>query len=515
MNQSKNLLDHIRSILSSNFRLNQLFSNSSIDPSLIKKVAMSVVVVALAYTSFLICELYWGMRIWRHDSIYHTLERSWYENYNLRHEGRWINFYLWNLLAKIPPNLAAILSLLSLAGFGFLCANKLTQDRIISLIFGCALMFIPLFVMQNMWPNLTLAAVAMLPVFFFLSKKIHPFLLYALAGIYYFGTLSNFYFLIPLIFLSDLYKGGTDSWWQNFYLLAKRFLLPFILCFVIGFLISNGVVNALTGDYIQLPDWRQPNPISSFSDLKVNSDKIYTRLLVFIKNLYSDIHPILWIGALITVCLSLNRKVFIPFAVILVAFLSTFVTTIYHGIFISDRTLSVSVVALLAMLFIIPAVRFKHNLLVATLSLGMVFFYFNISSRQIKLFDATTKYYLENLELVPALYNLNHNQGIVVFAQEKDVMLINNQIKTHLDTNYKWGESLAELNRTVLSALKTMGYYNVAIVSDKNTIKSVKDQIQNAYSPSMFRSFTLPDQPEILYLLLNSTEVDASRIKHL
>lgn len=429
---------------------------------------------------------------WRHDSMQYLLNLDWYE-INLKEEGRWINYVLFYLLKTIPGHIAAIANLGLLYLFVLLITRGVIEDRMSRWIFGLSCLMIPVFHAQNMWPNITFGSLVFLPIVYFMARRLPPFVVFAISAIYYFGTLSNVYFLVPLVFLADLKKSLTGQF-KNDFLAYLRILVPFALCYILGFLVSNGIVLAITGETIKLSEWRKPTPADSLDQLLTNFMAVSNRIWVIVVKLWSTVPIVLWYLLIPIFLLAINKKTIWIVALLLTVFLAAFYTTTYHGIMISERTLWTSVLAGVLLIGIVPAMRFKANIAHLTLCVALISPFYYDSSDQLKLFGKISNYYKKQLTHISQQLSSAPKADIqiLMFVSDDEVKKINRQIEQHYNLTFKWCENLETVMRTIRTGLRSLGYFYVVWVNDDSAIQNVKNQIKGQ-----------PHEESIVLLILN------------
>ncbi|MFV0575226.1 MAG: GtrA family protein [Vibrio sp.] len=186
-------------------------------------------------------------------------------------EGRWINFAFFHTLREIPSPLAVTICDLSIFYFGYLLAKGVRKDTWTALCFGLLVVNVPYFTMLLKWPMTLLPGCFMLALFAHLRSRINPHALLVISGILLFATYPAFYFLMPLLFLSELRKAS--------YFNIFKFLVVWALGYVLGYVVANGLVYAYTylfsdhASFIHFADWRRSTPSNSVSALIENIGK--------------------------------------------------------------------------------------------------------------------------------------------------------------------------------------------------------------------------------------------------
>lgn len=449
---------------------------------------------------------YLDISIWRHDSFQYTLDKSWYLG-NLKGEGRWVNYFFFDLIKMVPAKIAAIASLLSLALYGYLCTSNLFKNRYQAVILGVSLILLPVVHAQNLWPNITMVPSIALLLFYFLSKKVHPFILFGLAAIFYFGSLSQFYFFIPLIYLNDINNSVTGKFRDDAIYVLGRVVIPYCLCFIIGFLVANGIVFFETGDRIKLGGFRKPTPVTDFNQLQVNLSKIHKRFFQFYSTIFSTSYQYVWIALIPMLLISLNKKSIWILLVLSIMLLSPFYTTVYHGVIISQRTMMPTIIPFFIIFLLLPGLKIKSNLLHLILCLLLIFPFYKDSSDHLSLFSKIGNYYRTQISQAMTNFPPQDVQGIAVLITNQELAKINSDILEHTNQNFKWSERFFAVNRTVVPSLRSLGYQQISIMNDANAISQVKAQIQNESRKEPFIAFPV-NRPKNYGLILNNSKLD-------
>ena len=321
--------------------------------------------------------------------------------------------------------------------------------------------------------------------------------------------------MVPLIYIKEVRNGLTQNFRKDLIFFTKSFLFPFVSSFIVGFFVANLIVYLFSGDTIQLAAFRKPNPIENFEGFIINLTGIIERVHAFVIHTVSDIHIALLVLMILFLLLSLRRSSFWMISLFLIIFLSPFVTTLYHGIVISNRTLYVSTIALLSIFFFIPYKRFPSNALYSILFLGLSYSQFKASNNELSIFGKITNFYSSQVENISELEYGHVFQGIIVFADRKDIVRINRQITNYADLEFKWAGRLNSSERTLITALRGHGYYNVYKSEDPKRQKQVLRELKLKGNSNHLVSFTLKENPSILCILLHNTELSEEELKQL
>lgn len=290
------------------------------------------------------------INVWRNDSMYYV---NTYDD-KLAQEGRWVNHLFFRFLQLVPSQVAILLSYFSVIAFSGVVAYRVTNNYFFAAVFGILCVLTPVLAVQLEWPETLLIGFLLLALAPVLQKNLSDHYFFLITAILFLGTFSAFYFLMPLLFLKDLQF--SRAW---------RLILIWIMAFLVGYMFTNILVYALTGDRIQVASWRNPSYVHSFDDLIGNLEKIYQAFRIHLEKMQSFLKP----GALVALILvgllvAVKTKQLWGLAVALVCSLGIYFSTLPIGIYIQDRTTLSAFVALFAALFVFPYATRKASLLV-------------------------------------------------------------------------------------------------------------------------------------------------------
>ena len=474
----------------------------------------SIVMLLFIYATAIIIKRYLDLEVWRHDSFEYTPDSRYYEG-NLKETGRWIIYYLFDFAKWIPTHIAAIANLIFSFLFGYLVTKSLVRDKYLQVLFGLSILLIPVLHAQNLWPNTTFLAFAFLPLCFYLSKKLHPILFFLVSGILFFGTISHFYFLMPLVYLGKLKDTLSGNFKKDAFFTLGNILIPYAVCFILGYLVANLMVYLKTGGPVIVGEWRSPSPAHDMAQLLDNLSAIHTRMTVFGSKILTDVNlvPIVAMGLLTLI--SLNKKSAWIFLVLLVMALSVFYTTAYHGIHISTRTLFASFVPLLAIFILLPALRFEYNVLHYGLCLLLMFPLFRSSSNHLLLFGKISNYHKTQIAQSLQTVNMDAYNEALILAKKSDHLAINKQIKEYYDLEFIWCEHLRNVDRTMVTGLKSLGFTAPIFLPEESVVDNVKDLFKNQVSPQSVVTIQVSGRPNTLGILLRDTKLDTILLESL
>lgn len=278
------------------------------------------------------------VQFWRHDSVYYLSSYG----LKLEGEGRWLNYYVFSWLKLVPAWLSILLSYGAIGYFAYSCSYRLNRDVWFSVLLALATSNIPLLRMQLEWPTTLLPAFLLLWLAPWFSRRVPEFVFFLVYGLLLFGSFSSLYFLLPFLYL----PGATI---KSF----VRTLFLWMVCFVLGYLVSQAVVWKVTGEFITVAGWRHPNPVDNVATFIANlqASRTYVRShALFMVNVFS-----FWL-LLLSLVWSLFggsplRRILV-WGAALVVFLAPYVTALPYGIVVSGRTAFIGMMALLLALFL-------------------------------------------------------------------------------------------------------------------------------------------------------------------
>lgn len=276
--------------------------------------------------------------IWRQDSMYYVSSYS----DKLAEEGRWINYLLFRFLQLVPSDLAIFLSVSSVIYFSYRVAYKVVVNHYFALTFGALCALIPVLAVQLEWPETILFGFLFLAFSPYIQTKLPAHYFFLLMAILFFGTYSPFYFLMPLLFLNELNR--------------KRFgmvLVGWIGAFLLAYLVTNLIVLAATGQFIQIASWRNPNYVTSVSALFENIQQVLQTVAVHGEKFGSFIKPAaIALLASIAMVIAARKKRGFAFLMALLCVFAIYASVVPVGIYVQERTALPALIALMAVIFL-------------------------------------------------------------------------------------------------------------------------------------------------------------------
>ncbi|CAM3574284.1 GtrA-like protein [Vibrio aerogenes CECT 7868] len=249
-------------------------------------------------------------------------------------EGRWINFLLFDGLRQVPQVIAVSLCSAFVGIFGYQIAAGMKQPPWLAFCFCLAMVNIPYFTMLFKWPMTLLPGTFLLAVFACLKDKYSRSVLFIVSGILFFASYPAFYFLMPLLFIHQLSQESYRS--------LTKFLIVWILGYVLGYLVAQGSVYLYTliahGDprWIEFARWRKSTPTTDLNSLLANMIKSagnFERNALYLARL----SPLFFIPVAFVFCRALIKQTRYTLIVLLVIF-SLYASVIALGVKVPLRS---------------------------------------------------------------------------------------------------------------------------------------------------------------------------------
>ena len=391
----------------------------------------------LLFSTFLAISIFYDIfqiHIYRHDSLYYMPSADTYHNYKVTAEGRWLNYLLFNVLTHIRGSLLSIFILLSFGYFIFSVTYKWSQNYYYALILSLLSIQIPSFYDLITWPVASTPAFLVLLLSIFSQKRLNIFFYFMLFGILFFGTMSNYYYLLPLLYLSYL---KDHDWKQNLKFISFNLIPAWAIGFILGYMTTQLIVYINFDHLMEIANWRDPNYVHSIDDLVENISRSINYLERDIKSIFiNGWLVLLFIFSLIVA--TINRRkdlVLIPVILFFLIIVIHYVIVLPVGIAISPRTIVATWVGVLAISFFVPSVK---NWQIYFLVPMIVFF--------------TSRLYLDNhhnLQWYKNVTNTHFNQllseapksaeqykGVILYASDSDIKK-RNKLISKINSTFK------------------------------------------------------------------------------
>ena len=396
------------------------------------------------------------IHIYRLDSIYYMSNAETYFTSSIPTEGRWINYFFFNVIAYIPVagTFLSIFVLISFGYFIFTITYKWTENYYYALIVSLLFIQLPPFYDLITWPATATPVFLVLLLSIFLQKRINIFFYFILFGILFFGTMSNYYYLLPLLYLSYL---KNYDWKKNLKFVSFKLLPAWAIGFVVGYIVTQLIVYINFGHFITLARWRDPHYVYSILDLVENISRSINYLERDIKSIFFNRWLVfLFIFSFIVATIDRRKNlVFIPIALFSLIIVIHYIIVLPVGILIDPRTIVATWVGVLAISFFIPSIKNWQIYLLVPIIVFFTFKYYLNNHQNLQWYANVTNIHFNKLlsetPKSPAQY-----KGIILYASDADIKKrykliskINNTLMVGAnmatqDTFYDWAPSAWE-----------------------------------------------------------------------
>jgi len=416
--------------------------NTKMGASVYGLVIAAAILVSAICTTAIIIDLS-QIHIFRHDSVYYLNHYL----YKLKGEGRWLNYLFFPYLKMIPGQIAVYLNVLLFFSFCYIAFNKWTKNIVYS--FLLALLFIQFYPLysQVLWPATLLPSLAILVVAALLAPRLPLFVFYSLFGLLFLGTLSIFYYLLPLLHINLL---DTPSLKNNIRIVLIKIIPAWALGFIFGYLVASTIIYFLTGQYgIEIDAWRSPHYIHNIHDLISNSHRSLLSLTTHTREILSGYwRPVAFVAALLVGLAGSYRHQSVPLILLSVAIVvSHYVITLPVGIDIHERTVIANWVGIFCCALLIPSIeRWQQILVLPIITLLTVSFYLH-NHRSLQWYTTVTNTYYDEL-LAASPLPPHQYSGVIMLGNDDGITKVNRGLESkhqlkkgaqeHLDNNYRW-----------------------------------------------------------------------------
>lgn len=483
-------------------KLNFLFSKAAFFSRNITFLLSVFIICFLSIAAFEIVLKYYDINVWRHDSLLY------YSSYRLKlsEEGRWINYFVFPILKLIPAKLAAYINLFCVFLFSYKIVHNTIKDKLLSFLFAIFIFSTPILQFQNLWPLTSMPSfLVLITIIYFIGFLDYKKSLF-ISSILFFGTISSFYFLMPLLFLNliEKYWKEETTIWSKILILFKKIVFPWALFFVVGFIFSQLMTILITGHIFRLAAWREPHHAKSILQLWLNLKYVNQRILLFFEFLVDYMNGGLLIAFLLLL-ISFRVKKAGKFIIFSLVFLAPFYSTILHGINISTRSLFVSLIAFFLGVMLFAYDWLKPKFLMVLLFSSLSFFSIRSSLDSLKWYTSIGDVYVseirKNKEILTPAYMLKE---IDVYVEDSDIDKFTHMVSNRLDLKPHGIEPIIGYATTILPALKHLGFKKITY---KSTDEKVFDSISrcDTYDKNAFiKILNHPEKKDALILFLNT-----------
>ncbi len=405
-----------------------------------------------------------GTAVWHVDALYYL------ESYHSRlvYEGRWIIFIFFHVLKSLNPYIMIALSWLCIGFFGYRVAKDFMGDDLFAVIFALALLQIHPIYAYIHWPVTPFPTYLFLAISPLLKKVLNKRTFFICMGVLFFGVYFNFYDLMPLLFLSEIKDRKSFI----------QIMLLWITGFIIGYLVSEGMVFLMAGTFIQLDRFRQPHQIKTFVDIFRNAGIEYRYLGIGIKGFFARHSVKIVFGCAIAfIALFMkkhqeDRKIIAYKLLLLSAIaMSFYIQLIPVGIKVDPRATSPLYYALIAVILCCYTKTFRSIVVMGLCIVAFAFWNDNINDlfcfREI---TNTWQTELKSVSPVPTLH-----KGIRVYLKrDSGTVARSAQIVCHaINKNFKYDTPLERVSQWIPVA-KSIGFEQVKLYNEELPAKFAK-----------------------------------------
>jgi len=418
------------------------------------------------------------IHIYRHDALYYISQHT-YLLKKVSTEGRWINYLFFPITTKLSGSFLSIFILFSFFTFIWITIYKWTQNIYYSTLLSLLFLQIPSFYDLIQWPATSVLAFVILLLSLYFVKHLSIFMFYIVFGILFFGTMSNYYYLLPLLYLKILYTNNSvDNMKFVFFQLIPAWAIGFIL----GYAVTEAATYILVGHPIQIAFWRQPHYIYSIDDLMHNISLSFQFLERDIRNIFATYWHIVAYGAALIIAFYKREKnvLFISVLLFFLMIIVHYIAMIPIGIFIAERTVVATWVGIFAIVFFIPRIQQWKMILLIPIIIFFTYGLYKKNHANLQWFHAITdthfKMLLKEVPRLPVMY-----KGLVVYANNSDIyhknMSIEKQHSLRRDMNIEGLDHVASWKTSALEA----GFKRVEICNTAREMSSMcKEMLRSA-----------------------------------
>ncbi len=387
------------------------------------------------------------IHIYRTDDLYYITQDIYYE-YHFSHEGRWINLISSSFLPLISGKILSLFIMFFFFYFIFISSYRWSKNFYYAIIVSLLFLQIPSLYAQLLWPATSVLAFFVLALSAFVVRFLPIYIFYMLFGILFFGTLSNFYYLLPLLHLSLLTSSNIRV---NLKVLFLKIIPAWALGFIVGYVITQVIIYITTGHLMTILPSREPHYIHSINDLIDNTLQSFYYLQRDIGYIFSNIWMIILFFIAILLAFSSGKKqlLFISFILYFAIIIIHYVAVIPIGIYIAPRTVLATWVGILAIAFYIPLLKQWQVFFITPVIIFFTFSLYEQNHTALQWYNTVTNtYYTKLLEESPQ--PSQKYQGIILFEYEDNIlkqnMIIVKQFNLYKDDNKKGSKILTDLN---------------------------------------------------------------------
>lgn len=267
---------------------------------------LSLLLVVSTYSSFP------NIHVFGHDEVHYNT----YYKLKLLQDARWVNYLLRDLLAGVDASAWFLVYIVSHLLLMYRLARFSGVSVAVSFLVAAVVTVSPPVVEQGLWPATAFPAVAILIIAgACVQKGLAPWITYLGMGVLLFGTMQNYYFLVPLLFLRQLFPENCSG--RAVWISVARHIGFWVLGALIGTLVMSFALLFLVGSFgPEIGEWRQPHPVKDLATLLQNliyvSNSWWNSVLaIYAASKVNGIILMLSLGGLLAVSLG-NLRAYAP-----------------------------------------------------------------------------------------------------------------------------------------------------------------------------------------------------------
>lgn len=435
--------------------------------------------IALSLSIFFAISILYDLfqiHIYRHDDFYYV-SQDFYKHI-VPSEGRWINYIFYPITTLMSGKLLSLLIMFSFFWFTFITVYRWTKNVYYACLIALLFFQIPSMYDLVMWPAVTAPAFIVLLLSIFFVRRLPIYIYYMLFGILFFGTMSNFYYLLPLLSLSLLTPNNLK---ENLRLTSLKIIPAWAFGFIVGYAITQFIIYINTGHLMEIATWRNPHYIHTIHDFIQNILRSLNFLERDIKSIFSNSWMIS--GYLVALFIASNaRKIglfFIPLSIFFLIIIIHYIVVLPVGITISPRTIFATWVGILAIGFFIPSIKEWQVFSLTPIIIIFSFILYQNNHTNLQWYGSITNTHFENLHKESPKSSVLY-KGVVLLATDSDIKkrntLILKQNNVHKDSN------MADLDAFIRWApsAREAGFKSIIRCDGPNGQNDFFDQTTNA-----------------------------------
>ena len=326
---------------------------------------------------------------WTHDYM------GYLPNYlgRLQGEGRWLNYIFFQTLQTLPAHLLLLIRFLCAFSFLYIVSYLYTTSIKLSIFFALTSLQIFSIIAESMEPAYTVPGyvVLLLSAVYLRDRADRNLLLFfPVTGIFLFGSVSQIYFLIPLLFIRQLEKS------TNKFKAMIKLLILWIVGYVFGYLFANLIVYMKFGTAILVAEWRRPNYLNSLGALVENLNRVAHHCHNYFQMLIDTYFFVPTLA--VAVCLLVYRRSYIGLVMCAFVTLSVFSNTLVGGIIIQMRT-TLPFYSGLLLVVLLPVTKYRsYRYFCPAIMTLLTVSFFTLNYQELSWYRHLTNYYRDAIE---------------------------------------------------------------------------------------------------------------------